>query len=1299
MVLLTAIVPSSSAQIVTIRPDRAAPGMNVLVELLFPKHAQPIGYDTLASGNSITVLHPSDTNRIVVGPSITSWNGHLLQIPLFILPEATLGTVPMILFDSVTAVLDTFEFTIDTPQHLGSITHDTTIGESFGSLSQENVILVDSLIATNARVHFSLSNPDTSVSNPRLLPVVILSKGPVRLTHSVISVDADSLDGGPGGGGGGHGFGGSGGIGFTGGGSCPGDSLGNAGSDSLPTLTNGGRAATGIVGGESDPFNGGGGGGTGEPYGESGFACLADVPSPIGGYGGGSGGGQDPNTEFVYGGGGGGFGTDGEGGIQTFGTSGNGGQKSGGRFLVPLMGGSGGGAGNSIDLGDTTYGGSGGGGGGAIELVAFDSIVFLQSTISARGDSGRTGSGHAAGGGGGSGGAIVLESSSGTREVASNLLINGGLAGRAADSMGFNGGIGGFGRVSIDGPSNIPVQVQDSSVWIRGVSANGNASSATNDSIVISGSLQDVQNTTGRIRLLFRTWHSAWHVTDTVRTAAGTWSKILPMFHDSILFVVTFAEVKDPASSFTQFDYEPSWITSCAGMQVYRAPAEPFLVSTDSLGFGSVRVGRCKTLPLVIHNEGAAPLIINKNSIEGLPDFSVLETLPDTLKPYSIDTLHAQYCPTITTAVRDTLIILSNDSENSPKAIVLVGTGFALHDSLLVQPNSILFDRVVVGTCQSDTVILRSVGTDTLDLLAREWNDSPFTLRLIPPDTALAKGQHDSLVITFCPMDTSIYTIAPVLDGREDSIRIEGHGILRQLQSRGTVPLGEQCLGRSISLTDSLFNIGNDTITILGWEVHSSEGIRAMSGTLSILMQPHETVPMGIAWPIDSVGIFTDTIEYFYAGGVSRTLVTYTVNGPQLRFDSTIELSFVCVGASDTDSVLISNLGTDSVDLSSFELSPSRFALLDSAAGTAPNGSLILHLRFSPQDTVLVRDTLRISASTQGCGSTISIALVARGIVTGLAAHDRDFGRIALGTCTIDSVTVDNPCGPEETIDTIRSTNPAFALVSALPISVPSGGSQTIAFRFCPQDTAEVFDTVVFDSKAGMVTSVLRGSGLSNGDARAAFSLSDTAIRADSIAIVRIMLDSASLVGRHGTRIAISFDPAVIALIEGFPFPIERDAADTISFSDTINFGMATGTIESIEWRGLLGPRASSSIGVRLTSDTLIHTTVIPGMVTITDCTGLNGQFSVAGAYVLGQLTPNPASSVAEAKLTLGNDGPVQAAIYDMTGKPVATIISGWMDRGDYQIELPIGSLASGGYILEVRSVGWAASEPLMVHR
>lgn len=157
--------------------------------------------------------------------------------------------------------------------------------------------------------------------------------------------------------------------------------------------------------------------------------------SGIGGVGGGAGGGGGSNPSFGQGLGGGSSGSGAAGG-GSFGTQGSegSGQTYGNSFLIPLIGGSGGGGVSELYInGGIRPSGGGGGGGGAILIAASNFI-----TINAGGNISANG-GNAGYGGGGSGGGIRL--------FTATLTGAGGI-------YAIGGGGGGSGRVRIDALQN-----------------------------------------------------------------------------------------------------------------------------------------------------------------------------------------------------------------------------------------------------------------------------------------------------------------------------------------------------------------------------------------------------------------------------------------------------------------------------------------------------------------------------------------------------------------------------------------------------------------------------------------------------------------------------------------------------------------------------------------------------------------------------------------------------------------------------------------------------------------------------
>ncbi|GEM_PF-3330052 len=1301
VLILLCFASSLRAQIhiATIRPDRAAPGMNVALEILSSDAIRPFGDDGLNTGtlaDQIILVNPLDSERVVFGVPEVSWSGRLMQLPIFVLPNAALGPVPFYIFNPrSTARSDTIVFTIDSVQHLGRITNDVTIGEGgMGLLSASNTLLVDSLIIgspfqSKVTVHFSLLDPDTSVpGNPRLLPVVLLSKGPIRLQNAIISVDADSLNGGPGGGGGGHGFEGVGGVGFTGGGSCGNrldTLLQNSGSASDATLAAGGGAATGVVGGGNTPEDQGGGGGTGNPFGLSGAAGARASDSRPGGYGGGSAGGETVSQSSAFGGGGGGLGTAGGGGFEIGGEGPNGGNICGGRFLIPMAGGSGGGAGNSEDLGPATMGGNGGGGGGAVEIVSFDSLIAATTTFSARGDSGTSGEEVAAGGGGGSGGAVYLASLKGVDATNSLISVAGGLPGQGALN-GFAGGTGGFGRIRIDGPTNLHPRFFDPPVWANGISLAPTSAVPALGFVHLTGVAQDTINTFDSIRIFYRTRHTIWTFVDTVRSHDGTWSKWLPLPHDSLVFVTAMVRVASPLSE--KYNAEPDWLMSHISIGVIHHQATPFLVTQDTLNFGTVRVSLCKTVPLIITNKGEAPLKIGAGSPADSAGFKVLSDTPVTIQPYRTDTILIEFCPTDSGVKQVRFTISSNDVTDSIKAITFIGTGQRRNDSLVIHNSAfITFPRTRIGSCDTVSVNLESAGKDTLFLNHKEWNIPPFTLQLVPPDSILAHNVVRKLQAIFCPSDTGTANRTVILDDREDSLVLSGFGVLRQVSTIATLSLPNVCIRDTIIAVDTIYNRGNDTLSFLS-DSSRKTGIR----TMDTLLRGGVALPILVFFKADSIGSFRDTIFFRFSDTTLSSVLTYNVVGPVLHVDSSLDFHFVCVSTTKDIPLTISNT-RDTTRLSNFKISSSYFTIANSDTTILPGQRISLNVTFHSSDTLEHFDTLQFIASSHSCETIFRIPLKGAGD-TGLKAEPVIFDSVFIDSCINASLFISNGCGAAVTIDSIRFHNAEFKLLATQNDTVPSGGDLTLTVRFCPTAEGPATDTIVLYPSSGQpFRTVVSGYGVAKAKPWAHFTLSDTSVPAGTLATTVIRLDSTSLKGKASVHLIMHYDPTVLSYTSSFLLSALPVSSDSIAFTGVID---TPGFVGSVTWRALVGPHNFSSISLS-PGDQSLEVIATPGSVTVTDCSNLNGHLAVGGSYSLGPVTPNPAERNATVTVEIGSDGYVDASIYDMAGREVQYLIKEEKVRGSYQVTIPTEILPSGRYFIIAHSLGWNAAEPFII--
>lgn len=766
------IVRSSVApRIRYLHPDVAAPGMNVVVEMYAnPRELGSFGPDGFR-GDSVQLIlaNRSDSDRVVVGPTVVSWDGRLASTMIFVKPGAALGPVPLRL--DVGATLSNVEmFEIVQPQHIGD--SDGVLigggqlgsGGGYGIRSKRGVLVVDSLIMRSGTFTVDTSDCDPETpGNQGFLPLTILSRGPVRIeSGAVLSASARNFDlarqtvAGPGGGGGGSGGGLPAGSGYTGGGgivnpnagSLLGASMGSGGIQS--GFMSGGGALNDVPGGSSF-VDAPGGGGTGHPFGASGLFGQISPTEPIGRNSGGKGGGTGGIGVFADGLTGGGGGGNDSGGIDGVDATGarnvnhNGGGTVGSRQLVPLAGGSGGGGGGYRSGGLST----GGSGGGAIAIVSYSSLQ-INGKIEANGSDGMNFSNAiSAGGGGGAGGGILL-AAQGTLSFGQQGAVRaiGGLGGPGAGG-GVRGGDGSVGRVRVDGKLNGTgsTSIIPAPKYIGPASGMSTIAQAQVGSVISGfGAPNSV------IRVFKRAERGTWSWREKETGTDGIWRDTLET-RDVIggrLYVVAMQQVNSP--SRTPFTYEPSWVMSPAGANILgRAKIN---VRPDSIRFACIRFDSCAFSDITIENQGEmSDLILSDIKIvgPGADAFRVeTESSGVSIGSGSSRTLRVHFCPDTSGSFEAELVMRTNVESQGEKRVKLAGCA----TSGVLVPNMIDIDlgQLCIDDCRDTVITFRNGGQAPLTIqgVSGEINEIEVTdvHRVLP--LTLKPGESRGVAIRLC---------------------------------------------------------------------------------------------------------------------------------------------------------------------------------------------------------------------------------------------------------------------------------------------------------------------------------------------------------------------------------------------------------------------------------------------------------------------------------------------------------------------------------------------------------------------
>ncbi len=842
-------------------PDIGAPGLATKIEIIskfIPLSTDPsvnnyyfntanfyTGDSTILFNNPgdpirIICMDPLDYAKVTIGPLTINWEGQCLSTHIFVHDDVTPNSADWEQLNSNYKIpigvqvginilpIDTF-YVLQPYPALNSLNPTISIGSgqvNSGKRSPRGAMIFENFSLSGTGQPYTISTNDCDPyleGNQGYLPVHIFSVQDITIgANTTLSVDASLKNAGPGGGGGGAGsVNGNSGNGFTAGGySCTpnGSSFWNeSGSSSgkvIPSPQSNYEALRGNFSINGTPggygrCDQGGGGGTGHPLGASGAygATYAQSLSPAafpGMFGGGSAGGeinvQPDSTSMPFGGGGGGNGSIGQIGEANY-TS-NAGRINGNKYIVPLSGGSGGGAGNVWSL---YQGGSGGGGGGSICLFAYNNTNIGK--ITANGGDGsdgyvpyasQIGIRGASGGGGGSGGCIVVGAKK--QHLGNNYFeVNGGdkgLGDQQDTIISHDGGAGGSGRVRIDGDYTSLNLLSDSATYANGPSTD--TSYYVNPQFTLTGT-----GNGSPVSLYLKHEGGIWYHAGTATSYSGnTWSYPLTLNSAYSTYLLVAAQQELSPSTDTM-QWEPEFILSQGATNFLEINLAPILENDSTILFENDSIvvhildndfdpnGNDLSINIVGGPNNGTAFILNGDSIQYTPDslfFGADTIVFEICDGYICDTSYLYISviedndPPLTEAdfistdedQQTSFNIIANDTDPDPNDTLSItsiiegpfnGAYTIIGDSIIAyEPNPNFFgnDYLIYEVCNQN---LFPCSTDTVYITVNPVNDGPFLTDDLGNPTLT-----DSIVT---PEDTPIDHCLEFNDFENDSVFLE----------------------------------------------------------------------------------------------------------------------------------------------------------------------------------------------------------------------------------------------------------------------------------------------------------------------------------------------------------------------------------------------------------------------------------------------------------------------------------------------------------------------------------------------
>ena len=993
----------SQSTISAVIPDLCSPGMNIAMEILAPASEKgAFGTDGIYLNNSsdnirVQTLNPVDSNKIIFSPFIISWEGRVISIQAFVPPLIAGGPNPnswdwSVLQNQfripICVMVNGVRSSIDTLYIVQPFAFGNRVSESqtsvfgagtWGKRSRKGAMIVDSMILPlNGKYEVSTNDCDPFLEgNQGYLPFTLIVQGNVQGSGSIISVNANRQNGGPGGGGGAGPFcdisnpTSNAGNGYSGG--APGgrngsgipftnNYYGNIGTGTGKNVGGpiSGATITGIQGGECRAYEGGGGG-TGHPYGMSGSGSYGRNGEIDGFYGGGS-----SPTDGLFGGGG---------GYRTNGASSNainGGKTVGNNAVVPLAGGSGGGTGNpKAGFGSITCSGYGGGGGGALNIHGQTiSNIFLEAK-------GASGEDNNPNGGGGSGGYIGI----GARDAISTMSHS--IAGGPGPTS------GGEGRFRFESPryptlnpNSYPMVNQQGQESYRGLTIEHASFLDRTKILSLTYSCGD------SIQFYLKSHHGNWvpYLNSEARDQ-GLMVLDPALFPDTLYYLMAM-QTNAKFTRKSEYEQEPVAIISQSAANIFYVPTYPIIGSDTIISLSNPLLCSDDTVyhTLIIKNKGNGPLIIDsaywQQKNKGF--FTVkTQNYPITVKAGDSIRIFIAFANVKQQGIYyDTLIVNSN-AKNDSSWRIAYSAKKEIPEFAYRTFGNMQYQRIFTlpETCIGSPI------TDTIYIINRTSIPIPkdsITIKgnmnwLLAVQSSIIPGNDSTMcIIQYIPQDDILNNVTlevhfPLCD-TIDRITIQGKGKRTILYSdRNSIITPNQSIGMTNTETVIVRNIGTATafINATSFGLQSPFNVTNTIPSLPTELLPGDSLVITISITMTTTGTSNDTLALYAVSNGRSCLdslfipISATANLPSMgiRFGNTPKANPkaesyeipIIYSIPGKDSVLADMTIAFSVEGSVFYPKSVSRGILTSALD--PNGKRIIQIRFT-KDPLSVKDSI-----------------------------------------------------------------------------------------------------------------------------------------------------------------------------------------------------------------------------------------------------------------------------------------------------------------------------------------------------
>src|ERR1035438_10205780 len=309
-----------------------------------------------------------------------------------------------------------------------------------------------------------------------------------------------------------------------------------------------------------------------------------------------------------------------------------------------------------------------------------------------------------------------------------------------------------------------------------------------------------------------------------------------------------------------------------------------------------------------------------------------------------------------------------------------------------------------------------------------------------------------------------------------------------------TADFGSVAVGSSKTLTATATNSGPASVTVSGAAI-STKYFSLVAPSLPVTVAAGQSTVIGIKFTPNGPGAFNATLSI--TSDASNPVPNLTLSGTgtgtgttpgQLTLNPASEnFGSVTVGAKQSQTLTLTNIGGSSVNISQASVSGAGFQLSGITAPLTLNASqsMTFTIVFAPQASGSSSGTAAITSDASN--ASLTIALSGAGVAPGgLGSNPTSlsFGGVTVGNKQSLSETVTNTGGSSVTISQVGISGTGYSLSGiTAPITLTAGQSATFTVAFAPASAGSVSGnvTVTSNSSNPTLTIPLSGTGVAPG--------------------------------------------------------------------------------------------------------------------------------------------------------------------------------------------------------------------------